>query len=107
MTVNIWHLVEVSFDGVGGAALIAFITAWSERRRSAKSENKPKAVAVANQRRFKTLIPVAAAVFVVSFGVGAIFHFSHRTPAQSVSNRRTEPSISSIHPQPPAQTPGN
>jgi acyl carrier protein len=107
MTVDFGHLVEVSFDGVGGAALIAFISALYERRRkAAKSVNTPKAAAV-GEGRLKTWISAAGLVFVVCLGAGAIFHFSFRTSLQSVPNRGIEPLISPIHPQPFTQTPRN
>jgi acyl carrier protein len=107
MTVDIGHLVEVSFDGVGGAALIAFISALYERRRKAKSENTTKAPAAVGDGRLKTWISVAGVVFVASLGAGVIFHFAFRTPVQSVSNRGIEPSISPIHAELLTQTPRN
>jgi acyl carrier protein len=108
MTVDIGHLVEVSFDGVGGAALIAFISALYERRRSAaNSVNTPKAAGVASEGRLRTWIYLAGVVFIVSVGAGAIFHFSFRTSLPSVANRGIEPSTSPIHARPLTQTPRN
>jgi acyl carrier protein len=86
MALDIQHWLEVLFDGVGGAALIAFVTAWKDRSREKKSAQAPKTA------KRKTLwMAIAAVFFVVCLGVGVAIHVFGGTPTASEQAKPSSP----------------
>jgi acyl carrier protein len=94
MALDVQHWLEGLFDGVGGAALIAFLTAWNDHNRERKSAQAPKTA-----KRNTLWMTVAAVFFAVSLCVGAAIHFLRKAPTAS---RQSESSPPLVHPAQPA-----
>jgi acyl carrier protein len=94
MVFEVRHWLEVLFDGVGGAALIAFLTAWNDRNRERKSAQAPKTA-----KRNTLWMIVAGIFFAVSLCVGVAIHVFRKAPPASKEAESSEPLA---HPPQPA-----
>jgi acyl carrier protein len=73
MALEIPHFLEVLFDGVGGAALIALVTAWNEHRREVARQGTTKSV------RRPVWVYGALGAFAVFVLGGVAMHFYNGT----------------------------
>ena len=84
MAVELPHWIEVLFDGVGGAALIALVTAWNDYRRERDRTSTTKGA------RRPVWVYVAGGVFWVIGGVGTALHFYNK-PSSAKPSIQAEP----------------
>lgn len=95
MALDVQHWIEVLFDGVGGAALIAFWTAWKDRERRSTVQATPKLA-----KRRTLWMAVAALFFIVCLCVVVTIHVLGK--AAPVMSKQTEPSPPVARPSQPA-----
>ncbi|MGA1981871.1 MAG: phosphopantetheine-binding protein [Acidobacteriaceae bacterium] len=88
MAFDIQHWLEVLFDGVGGAALVAFLTVWYGRKQEAK---ELPALTPKRAKRRTFWMAVAAVFFVGCLCAGIAIHALRKHPTTAVAAPQEAP----------------